>query len=215
MRRSFAIILAAFLVSPLLLRAQTMAAPGLPLPPDGNLWALDTFNSAPELVRMKFSEVNVDNHSGSNFARSQLFMKQKKSIVLDGPASATRLHPGVDTFYVRGFTFLDPEDSSTGTTSTHLAIVKLEVKDGHRIVSQMAFAQFSGNGKRSEDVVPVTLEKAGATGWFKMTATQPLASGEYAIVPIPKGQNQFATSVWDFAVDASAPEMPGALKPGI
>ena len=75
-------------------------APGLFIPHGGIPWALDIFAGAPELVPIHHSTVSVDNHRGSNLARSAVFGKQKMTTQLDGLHANTRLHTTAPAFFV-------------------------------------------------------------------------------------------------------------------
>jgi hypothetical protein len=48
-----------------------LVAPGLNLPSMGRVWALDTFQGRPELVRLKYSTVDLNNHTASNILKTQ------------------------------------------------------------------------------------------------------------------------------------------------
>ena len=41
---------------------------------------------------------------------------------------------------------------------------------------------------------------------------EPLPPGEYGWMSLPNGQNTFGTVVYDFAIDAAAPENAGAVR---
>src|ERR1035438_2580139 len=51
--------------------ASLEVAPGIPLPPKGIVWILDTGGGKPELVRVGLSNGNFNRHVGENIARSQ------------------------------------------------------------------------------------------------------------------------------------------------
>jgi hypothetical protein len=70
-------------------------APGLYLPTKGHVWALDKYAGNPELVHVKFTAVDLNNHTASNLLKQQaapFIYKPKKTIEIKGGASAVRLH---------------------------------------------------------------------------------------------------------------------------
>lgn len=194
-------------------------APGLLLPATGRVWALDTFEGKPDLVRLMYLPTSMDRHAVSNFAKANLapfIAKMKATVEVRGAEASARLHESMPAIFVRCSQGDDEDaalDPSTAETHTELVLVKLEVRGDKRLVSTMAFTQVTGKASRSEALVEVNREQVAGTAWQKITPRQPLAPGEYGLVALPKGQALFATRVFDFAIDPKAPRN-SVLAPG-
>jgi len=89
-------------------------------------------------------------------------------------------------------------------------IVKVQVRSGKRIVGDV---KRSPNGKISQEqnAVKTTIDNLKG-GWLKLTPTQDLAPGEYALVEL-QGNQGLNLSVWDFAVNPNAPANANPWKP--
>jgi hypothetical protein len=89
-------------------------------------------------------------------------------------------------------------------------IVRTEVKNGKRIVGDVKRAP-TGKLSQEQQFVKTTITNVTG-GWLKLTPTEPLAPGEYALVEMmPKeGMNLY---VWDFGVNPKAPANANATKP--
>jgi hypothetical protein len=185
----------------------------------GHVWAKDVFEGVPQLVQLKYVPTNIDNHSGSNVLKTNMapfIYKPKSTVEIQGASASIRLHDPKMVIYVRGFETPreDAADSADNTaTHTDLVLTKLEPKHDRRVVSTIAFTQVTGKAARSNGVVETSLERVAGTDWLKMTPKEPLADGEYGLMRLPKGQNLFATSVFDFAMDATAPATANAITP--
>jgi hypothetical protein len=88
----------------------------------------------------------------------------------------------------------------------------MKVKSGKRIVGDI---KRTPNGKLSqeENSVKTTIDRVG-TGWLKLTPTEDLPPGEYAIVET-KGTEGVNLYVWPFAVNPSAPANTNPWKPDV
>lgn len=92
------------------------------------------------------------------------------------------------------------------------AIVRATPDKDRRVFAQIRFTQLTGNAKRNDGQVETATERL-PDGWLKIKPTTPLAPGEYALTPVPKAQNAFATVVFDFQVDPAAANDTDAIEP--
>jgi len=85
------------------------------------------------------------------------------------------------------------------------------VKKDARVIGNV---KVTVGGKVSEEIssLPVSVSKLGTGQWIKLTPSQDLAAGEYAVVEMltPTEMNLY---VWDFGVNPSAPVNPNTWQP--
>ncbi|HVI79730.1 MAG TPA: hypothetical protein VM715_16480, partial [Candidatus Acidoferrum sp.] len=88
--------------------------------------------------------------------------------------------------------------------------VRTEAKGGKRILGSVK-RQVTGKISEDQHLVKTTITRVTG-GWFKVTPTEPLTPGEYAVVEMmPKeGMN---LDVWDFGVNPKAPANANPWKP--
>jgi hypothetical protein len=194
--------------------SQTEAAPGLTLPNAGHIWALDTFAGQPQLVQLKYTLAEANNHIASNAAVAivPFVFKQKVTWEIPGPAALVRLHdatPGI--FFVTVYGSDDAADPTAAAKWGNIALVRLRVGDGKRVVSTIAFTQFTSKAARSEEQVETLIQKVGNSGWYKISPKQPLPRGEYAFVRLPKQATLLGANIFDFAIDPDAPQNTDAI----
>jgi len=94
--------------------------------------------------------------------------------------------------------------------SDRFKIIRIEVKGGKRVAGAIKIA-VTGKMKTDERFVAATVTTMTG-GWVKVTPTEPLVAGEYAIAEMlgKEGMNLY---VWDFGVNPSAPANASAWKP--
>ncbi len=193
---------------------------GLVLPATGHVWATDVFDGTRQLVQMKFLPTNLDRHVGSNALKTNLapfIYKPKQTIEIQGAAASVRLHDPNVVIYIRGYGSFNEDASdaadptATSSTQTELLIVKVKPAKDKRVISTIAFTQVTGNAARASQAIEVHAEALGNTDWQKITPKEPLAPGEYALVPMPRGQNLFPSAVFDFSIDPKAPANANAI----
>ncbi len=78
-----------------------------------------------------------------------------------------------------------------------------------RVVGKLNVAVY-GKVSQKESWIPVTTAPLGE--WVKLTPTEPLPPGEYAVVELLE-KKQINLFVWDFGVDPTAPANAGAWTP--
>ena len=192
-------------------------APGLRLPAEGGVYALDTYLSQPELLPLDQSSGDVNRNVKRNVLRAAInpVAGSKMTIELPGPRSKIQVHASLPTIYVN----IDSVDQDTDPAKTkdspeldwnRFRIVRVQVKGDKRIVGAIKTAVY-GKSSAQQDVVPAAVDQLGE-GWVKLTPKSPLASGEYAVAEIlgKQGMNSY---VWDFGVHADAPANLSVIRP--
>ena len=205
-------------------------APGLHLPELSGMFLLDNFKGQPQLVEIPQGEGVIDHNSKTNILRG--VANGKETIELDGEHAAVYSHVAVPSIYIKmdddsdqapppgetasakpSLPSLDapraepqhPEQSQQPEQAANpdrFRIVHLRTKSGKRIVGDLKRAP---NGKVSQDQnsVKTTSDHLGGS-WLKLTPTEDLAPGEYAIVEM-KGTEGMNLYIWPFSVNPSAP----------
>lgn len=204
-------------------------APGLRLPPEGGVYALDTYLGEPQLLPLDQSNGEVNRQIKRNVLRAAInpVSGSKQTIELSGPRAKAQVHASLPAIYIN----LDPvqeepdqdsaEVKTTGKTSAEskpeaqlpwdrFRIVKVQVKGDKRIVGAIKTAVY-GKVSQQEDVVAASAEHLGE-GWIKLTPKAPLDAGEYALAEMlgKAGMNSY---VWDFGVHPNAPANLAVIRP--
>jgi hypothetical protein len=191
-------------------------APGLRLPPEGGVYALDTYLAQPELLPLDQTGGEVNRHTAHNVLRGVInpVSGSKRTIEVPGPSAKIQVHTALPTIYIN-------VDSSAETTEDEhskglelpwdrFRIVRAQVKGDKRIVGAVKIG-LSGKGSQEQEIIPATAEQF-AEGWIKLTAKAPLQPGEYAVAELlgKQGMNSY---VWDFGVHPEAPANLAVIKP--
>jgi len=191
-------------------------APGLRLPPEGGVYALDTYLSQPELLPLDQTGGEVNRHTTHNVLRGVInpIGGAKHTIELPGPSAKIQVHAVSPVLYVN----VDASAETTEDEKTkglelpwdRFRIVRVEVKGDKRIVGAIKTAVY-GKSRQEQEVIPATAEQFGE-GWIKLTVKAPLQPGEYAIAELlgKQGMNSY---VWDFGVHPEAPANLAVIKP--
>lgn len=172
-------------------------------------WAVDVYNGKQELVPIHHTDIDLNNHRGANVAGSlagSFFYKPKATTEIPGAHARVALHTGKPVFYVHVM-----NDPGGDPSDANWAIVRAVVKKDRRVLAQIKFTQLTDNAKRSDAQVEATVEQL-PDGWLKITPTDPLAPGEYALMPIPRTQNAYSVAVFDFSLNPNGPNAPDALS---
>lgn len=197
-------------------------APGLRLPPEGGVYALDTYLSEPQLLPLDQSTGQINKNTKKNILRAAVnpVAGSKMTIELPGSRSKIQVHASLPTFYVN----LDPveeeeADSAPSNSSSkntaelpwdRFRIVRVHVKGDKRIVGAVKTAVY-GKSSSEQDTVATTDEQL-SEGWIKITPKEPLPPGEYALAEMlgKQGMNSY---VWDFGAHPDAPANLSVVRP--
>lgn len=204
--------------------------PGLQLPDEGGVFLLDTYQSQPELVPIDQRTGGVNKNMKGNILRSAVnpIASNRQTVEVPGKHAPVQSHVAVPALYInldRDQESADEipvksdeasEAKSEGKKDTPLApterfrIVRLEAKGDKRVVGEIKIAVY---GKISQDAKFVaSTAQPMSGGWVKLTPTESLPPGEYAVVEMlgKEGMNLY---VWDFGVNPNAPANTVAFKP--
>jgi hypothetical protein len=197
--------------------------PGLQLPEEGGVFLLDTYEGNPELVPIEQRGGSVNKNTKRNVLRAAVnpIASAHQTVEVPGKHSPMQSHVAVPALYINIDRGPDQPESETPAEAKpkeeeplppqdRFKIVRLETKGDKRIVGDIKIAVY---GKISQDAkfVPTTAQPM-AGGWVKLTPTESLPSGEYAVVEMlgKEGMNLY---VWDFGVNPNAPANTVAFKP--
>ena len=195
------------------LRSPHVAA-GLRLPPEGGVYALDTYLAQPELVPLDQNSGEVNRHTGHNVLRSVIpVVGAKQTIEIAGPSSKIQLHASLPAIYINldaSEEASDPSKPGPELPWDRFRIVRAQVKGDKRIVGAIKTA-ISGKSSQEQEGIPATAEQMNG-GWIKLTPKTPLEPGEYAVAEMlgKPGMNSY---VWDFGVHADAPANLAVIRP--
>ena len=213
-------------------------APGLRLPEDSGVFLLDSFQGESQIVEVQQTIGDVAHNTKANILRGAInpVAGTKQSIELEGAHSAVQAHVDFPALYIK----IDddpahpdqpaPKDSARSPQSPQppqqpagpavpfdrFRIVRTEVKGGKRIVGDVK-RQVTGKISQEQHLAKTTVTRVSG-GWLKLTPTESLAPGEYALVEMMEkegttGGASMNLYVWDFGVNPKAPENRNPWKP--
>ncbi|HEX3985295.1 MAG TPA: hypothetical protein VHX13_01700 [Acidobacteriaceae bacterium] len=213
-------------------RARTpLVAPGLHLPDENGIFALDDFQGIPELIFLEQHAGNVNEYSGHNVLRAAIasFRGAQEPIRIDGQAARVRLHVNDPALYVSLTTGNSeevapesalvvntrdngrPDKSDVSSPDSHYAIVRVDVRPGERVVGALRISR-AGTATQSSDIVPTAVQILPGRHWMKLTPKVPLDVGEYALMEI-LAPGEVNLDVWDFGVSPNSPENAHPITP--
>ena len=197
-----------------------MPAPGLRLPLQGDVWALDHQDGQPVLVRLRYLPTIYNQHTASNFFKEQaapFLYRPKGTVEIAGATARVCLHDLRPVIFLRRASVDTADESEDATQSTNaqteLSLIQLMTKKNFRIVSDISYAPWGGGARRSADAAGMDFKILPGNEWIRWQPKQDLLVGEYGIAALPRGQNLFPDHIYDFAINPAAPPNPDAIKP--
>ena len=207
-------------------------APDLRLETTDSVLLLDTFQGTPELVSLSQNGGELNKKTGHSILKGLVNpMSASHQIVeLRGQRAAVQAHVAQPALYLalgedagaptgsaplvvdtRGATGNAPVTPSGASPNSQYVIVRADVRQDVRVLTSFKISAL-GSVKRQEDVVETTTEVLPGGHWMKLTPTQPLLFGEYALMEIIS-EKEVNLGVWDFGVHPTAPENRDVIKP--
>jgi hypothetical protein len=205
-------------------------APGLHLPEESGIFLLDSYKGEAQLVEVQQTAGDVNRNTKANIFRGAInpIASVKQTIELEGEHASIQAHVEVPSLYIKADPALDdsgePINSARSAGQTpqqpqqpqqpsvpfdRFRIIHAEVKNNKRILGDVKHA-VTGKVSQDQRFVKTTISRVHG-GWLKVTPTESLAKGEYALVEMSKeGMNLY---VWDFGVNAAAPANANPWKP--
>jgi len=204
-------------------------APGLRIPEDSGVFLLDSFQSEPQLVEISQTAGDINRNTKVNILKGTLnpVAGVKQTIELEGAHATVQSHVEVPAFYIK----VDEATEQPGVQADstrhsdaqqpqqpqqpivpfdRFRILRVEVKGSKRVVGNVK-RQMTGKISHEEHAVKTTITNING-GWLKLTPTEKLTPGEYALVEMAEkgGMNLY---VWDFGVNPKAPANSNPWKP--
>jgi hypothetical protein len=193
-------------------------APGLRLPKEFSILALDTFNSVPELIPLVQQGGDLNQETEHNVLPAALNPPSSPHRMLDLPGNRAnvQLHLAAPVFYVRlGIADSTDADSGTSTIGTPAAqssykIEPLGVRGDVRVLN--SFRIQPPGSKHQPEVIEVHAETLPGGHWLKLSPVTSLQAGEYALIEM-LSDHEINLGVWDFGVHPEDPESQEAIRP--
>lgn len=204
--------------------------PGLRLPDEGGIFALDEYGGRPELIHLEQVDGDLNEDPFHSVQAVDVYRMHGFAdlVRMQGLKAAVQLHVAKPVFYVslHGAALAEPENAFVvdthggsgdekggggGSAKSRFVIVRVVRQGEARVIFAKQLRDVEkpdGSGDRTE-----TVQHLMADGhWMKVTAAEALEPGEYALVEVlgPQAVNRDA---WDFGVDPGAPENAGARLP--
>ena len=206
-------------------------AKGLELPDQDSVFVLDTYQGTPALVELAPNQLAVDAKTHHGLSTLNPLAGQRASIELPGAHAKVHLHVNDPSIYIslnatdnaekvlsHAMT-VDTKGAPDAVNRKHgahspesgFAIVKVDERKAVRIVGAIHISP-TGNVSQSEDTIPMKVEVMPGKHWLKLTPTETLAIGEYALVEI-LSPSDISQTVWDFNVNPRLGDNQGSLTP--
>jgi hypothetical protein len=188
-------------------KEMVQVAPGVSVPSKGSVWAVGSSgNGSP--VQLYRSPIKVDRHWVKNIAGASVgsfLYRPSMSIEIHGAHAETRLTMQKPVFYVRqAATFEGEGDLRPGAANdsngSDLELVRLKSSKEKRIEESFSTNGFGLDAKRKVNKITLARDNLDS-GWLKLSPIEPLETGEYAIVALPRSADRFCEYAYDFGID--------------
>jgi hypothetical protein len=216
---------------------QPEVAPGLRLPDESGVWALDSFNNVPELLRIHQSDGDLNTDLGHTVKAAAIPRIGERGgardlIRLQGYKAAIEFHVARPAFYIAldvkneaaredamvvdthgAAAAMSDKKEKASPTSTY-ALVRLRVWNDQRAASAEELRGLGTGGEADGSAEVVATERTILPGghWMRIAPRGELNLGQYSLVEL-LGDGGFNLDGWDFGVNPMAPENKGGFQP--
>jgi len=205
-------------------------APGLELPDQDSVFALDTYQGTQALVELLPNDLDVDTKPHKGLKTLNPLAMSKMRLELNGQHAKVHLHVNDPVIFV-SLGVVDDKESvlshaitiNTGradatnakrgaySDKSGFALIHLDERRALRIVGALNVSM-TGNVSQSENVIPTKIEVMPGKHWLRIEPLQKLEIGEYALVEIISS-SEINESLWDFSVNPATGDNPGSIGP--
>jgi hypothetical protein len=205
-----------------------LVAPGLRLPIDSGVFLLDNFQGEPEIVELQQTAGDMNHNTKGNIFRAAVnpIASAKQTIEIPGEHAIVQSHVNVPAIYINVDSAPDQSDRKDSGRSAEpqqaeqpeqpilpfdrFRIVHTDVKGGKRILGDVKRG-ITGKMSQEQHFIKTTITRVNG-GWLKLTPTETVPPGEYALVEMMdnEGMNLY---VWDFGVNPKASANVNPWKP--
>lgn len=203
-------------------------APNLRLPITGGVFVMDTYRDQPQLIELSQSSSDMTKDVKGNILRATInpLASNTQKIEVPGPHAKIQVHVARPAVFFNVEDQKPPDEDKKPTTGNpektdEMTLIPPKAQDRFRFVRMVGKKDsrilgsvkvtFTGKTSQQQTFVPTQGELLGG-GWVKITPTQDLAPGEYAVAEM-LGEKEMNLYVWDFGVNPTAPENATAWKP--
>jgi hypothetical protein len=207
-------------------------APNLRLPEETSVLVLDTFEATPELVPLPQQGTDLNKETAHGVLKQAINPSSAPHRILEIPGSLSdiQLHVSEPVFYVRvgndrgdvggGGIVVDTHGASDnsvrdtpagGAAGSSYVIERLDARQDSRVADSFRIALLN-SGKKQPDVIETRQEDLPGDHWMKLTPTQPLEFGEYALIEVVS-DHEVNLNVWDFGVHPADTDNVEAIRP--
>jgi hypothetical protein len=182
-------------------------APGLRLSRPDDRFMLSRYQDKPELIALVQNEADLNKNTRGNTLRGIFnpIASSRQTAELKGLHARIQSHVPDPAFFVPAQDANSQMPLAADAAKDRFRIVRCEQKNGNRILAVYKIA-IVGKVEQQARNIETRVEPV-SEHWLKITPSNPLEPGEYALVELDeKGvMNLF---VWDFGVNPDAPENP-------
>ncbi len=212
-------------------------APGLRLPDESGVWALDSYGNVAQLVQIHQSDGDLNTDTGHTVKAATIPAGGARDLIrLGGYKAAVSFHVARPVFFIaldvpgeasredalvvdtHGAAAAMGSKTERASPASTYALVRLRVWKNERAASGQELRALANGGEADGSAEVVATERTILPGgrWMRVAPRGDMNLGQYSLVEIlPEGgfKGSFNLDGWDFGVNPMAPENKGGFRP--